>query len=73
MKPRSKSPSKKLAKPVVAKSCDDADTTAFAASLRHHDQLHEGEGPLPPGTTHVVEKAAEGKPGKLTRKRFSAL
>lgn len=72
MKTRSKPPSRKAPKPGPAKGCDDIETTTFAASLRHHGQLHVGDDPLPPGTTHVVEKAAEGKPGKLTRKRFSA-
>lgn len=48
-----------------------AEASTYAESLRQHGQLHEGQGPLPPGATHVASKS-DGKP-TLKRKRFSAL
>lgn len=48
-----------------------AEASAYAESLRQHGQLHEGQGALPPGATHVAGKRS-AKP-TLKRKRFSAL
>ena len=49
----------------------DAEASTYAESLRQHGQLHEGQGPLPPGATHVASQSGD-KP-TLKRKRFSAL
>ena len=49
----------------------DAEASTYAESLCQHGQLHEGQGPLPPGATHVASKSGD-KP-TLKRKRFSAL
>jgi hypothetical protein len=46
------------------------DASKFVQTLADNHQLAYGSGPLPPGTTHVVETAPDGTK-RLTRKRFS--
>ena len=56
------------------RECTKVEQAAFAKSLRRHGQLHEGEGALPSGATHALEKPAKGKgAAALVRKRFSAI
>ena len=46
------------------------DASKFVQTLADNKQLAYGSGPLPPGTTHVVETGPDGTK-RLTRKRFS--
>jgi hypothetical protein len=60
------------AAPAAADDC--AERERFVESLRCHGQLHEGDGPLPPGATHVVApKKKRGRAGTpaVERRRFS--
>ncbi len=57
------------------KRTSDKAERAFIKSLREHDQLHEGTGPLPPGATHVLRKkrTKDRVKTRIERKRFSYL
>ncbi len=46
------------------------DASKFVQTLEDNRQLAYGSGPLPPGTTHVIETGPDGT-RRLTRKRFS--
>jgi hypothetical protein len=55
-----------------ARRAEAKDEATFLAGLKVHGQVQEGTGPLKPGVTHVLERAAKGKV-RLVRKRFSAV
>ena len=48
------------------------ETESFVKTLDANRQIARGRGALPPGTTHRLEKDAEGRK-QLVRKRFSAI
>jgi hypothetical protein len=50
----------------------EADASKFVQTLEDNNQLAYGSGPLPPGTTHQIEKRPDGT-CRLTRRRFSAI
>jgi hypothetical protein len=61
--------------PAAPAACDDqaaAEARQFARTLRANRQVASGQGPLPPGATHVEEKDEKGRT-RLKRKRFSAV
>lgn len=45
---------------------------AFIRSLEKHRQTVEGDGPLPAGATHTLQRRADGRK-VVKRKRFSAV
>ena len=49
-----------------------AEKKHYERTLRANRQVAGGEGPLPPGATHVEEKDQRGRT-RLKRKRFSAV
>jgi hypothetical protein len=66
---------RKAPRKAAADACDDeaaAEAKQFERTLRANRQVAAGQGPLPPGTTHVEEKDEKGRT-RLKRKRFSAV
>jgi hypothetical protein len=54
------------------KASRKAERKHFERTLRANRQVASGEGPLPPGATHVEEKDERGQT-RVKRKRFSAV
>ena len=48
------------------------DASKFVQTLADNHQLAYGSGPMPPGTTHVIETGPDGVK-RVTRKRFSVV